>query len=296
MKKFEKIDIYQRVTDKILSQLENDIIPWQKPWRTSNSAPRNLISNKQYRGINNFLLNNTSFNSPFWATYAQIRELGGNVKRGEKSELVVYWKLLKILNKKTGEEETIPMLKHFNVFNLEQCENIELTKNVIDYNLELSLLDKTPINKNEMAENIIAQYKNSPKIEFRGHAAYYSPSRDLVVIPEKSEFNGDSGYYNTLFHELSHSTGHTSRLNRGLEKNAAFGSHRYSKEELIAEISASFLLNICGLSPQLENSAAYVKSWLKVLKNDKKFFFEAASKAQKSADYILGSYGAEELE
>jgi antirestriction protein ArdC len=269
--------IYEQVTDRIIDLLEKGTVPWRKPWTVHTGLPRNLITKKPYRGINTFLLHAMKYESPFWLTYRQAVELGGHVRKGEKSCPVVFWKRLEFENAETGEKERIPLLRFYYVFNVAQCEGLKDAP---------ALTVETPSSK---PEEIIAAMPQRPEIKHGLAAAFYSPSADTVSIPARTRFENDNGYFDTLFHELVHSTGHTSRLNRStLTESAGFGSNPYCKEELVAEMGAAFLCGLAGIGETvLENSAAYVQNWLKQLQNDKTLIVQAAAQAQKAADFIL---------
>jgi len=282
--------VYEIITNKIMELLQQGEIPWRKPWKSSGTA-RNFISKKPYRGINRFLLNCSPYSSPYWLTYKQCTEKDGFIRKGEKSQLVIFWKWLDPKNQAnaedTGTEELspttgkIPLLRYFNVFNLEQTEGIPHppAENTIN-----------PFTQIERAEFIIDNMQCRPDITHQGDRAAYSPMFDKVTMPARETFHSSEGYYSTIFHELVHSTGHQGRLGRkGILEPSYFGSHLYSQEELVAEFGASML---CAASfieqATLENSAAYIQGWLKVLKGDKKLAIIAAGQAQKAADYILG--------
>jgi antirestriction protein ArdC len=271
------MNVYEIVTDKIIKQLENGVAPWRKPWRTE--MPINLVSQKEYRGLNVFLLGSQGYGSKYWLTYNQAAKLGGNVKRGEKSSLVTFWNIGdEKLNPKTGKLSKPFLLRYYNVFNLEQTEGIETeapsTPRVADI---------------EQCEQIVVKMPNAPRRE-QSDRAWYRPSSDTVGMPAKDLFAGSEAYYATLFHELTHSTGHTSRVGRdGIEHLNEFGSESYSKEELVAEMGSALLCGVTGISPAvIENSAAYLKSWITRLRGDSRLLLSAASQAQKASDYILG--------
>lgn len=253
-------------------------MPWRKPWTVQTGLPRNLISKKPYRGINTFLLHAMHYESPFWLTYRQAMELGGHVRKGEKSCPVIFWKQLEHEDKQTGEKEKIPMMRFYFVFNVAQCEGLKNAP---------APVTETPTSA---PEEIIAAMPQRPEIKHGMTAAFYSPSADTVSMPDRARFEKDAGYFGTLFHELVHSTGHASRLNRPtLTESAGFGSNPYCKEELIAEMGAAFLCGHAGIGETiLENSAAYVQNWLEQLQNDKKLIVQAAGQAQRAADFILG--------
>lgn len=276
-------NVYQAVTDKIIEQLENGVVPWHKPWNGLTNGAFNRVSKKQYSLLNQMLLKHDGE----YATFKQWNELGGKIKKGEKAEIVVFWKMIKVKDTDSyGDEveKTIPILKHFNVFHISQVEGVKpiaTEENVHE-----------PI---EEAERVISDYVSREGIELNevvGNEAYYSPMTDRIVVPAKKQYEDINEYYSTAYHEMVHSTGNSKRLNRFDEETtiAPFGSEDYSKEELVAEIGASFLMSHVGIDTEetLGNSAAYINSWLNVLKGDNKFIVSAASRAEKAAKYILG--------
>ena len=277
--------VYEIVTEQIINKLEQGTVPWHQPW-IGGQEPMNLISKKPYRGINSFLLACAGYVSPYWVSYKQAQDLGGNVKKGEKSTLVVFWKPI---NVKTNDEEitekTIPFLRYYRVFNIEQCENIDIKKIPISDARQ----NFQPL---EQCEIVINGMPNKPTIQYREQQAYYHPNNDFVNMPRQDTFKNDETYYSTLFHELTHATGHKSRLDRHQKNKCShhFGSQDYSKEELVAEMGAAFLCGHCQIENKtIDNSAAYIGSWLKRLKDDVKLVVLAAAQAQKAADYILGA-------
>jgi antirestriction protein ArdC len=278
------MNVYDVINSRIMELLEQGTIPWKKPWNAQTNYPKNLISGKKYQGVNVFMLACSEFSSPYWMTFKQCQDKGGHVIKGSKSTPVIFWKWLDRKDAPIeGENSTngkIPMLRFYSVFNIEQTEGItpppaEETHNIFD-----------PITK---AEQIIAAMPLKPDIRFEGNRAYYSPSLDYVQLPQQHTFDTIEHYYDTLFHELSHSTGHANRLGRkGVTETSYFGSHEYSREELVAQMGASFLSGHCGIeATTLENSAAYIQGWLKALKNDKTLLVQAAGQAQKVSDFIL---------
>ena len=275
-------NVYEIITEKIISQLEQGTAPWRKPWRTE--MPMNLISGKEYRGINPFLLGPLGYGSRFWLPYNQAAKLGGNVRRGEKSSIVTFWNIGQektLIDSNGNERKSKPiLLKYYNVFNVEQCEGLESLR------LGNSTLRVADI---EACERIISEMPNRPMLAQHAQASY-RPSTDTVSMPARTAFDHIENYYSTLFHELAHSTGHPSRVGRdGIEKVELFGSESYSREELIAELGAAMLCGITGIEPAtIQNSASYLQSWIKVLKGDAKLIVQAASAAQKAADFILG--------
>jgi len=284
------MDIYQTVTDRIVGLLERGTIPWRKNWSAGSGMPRNLISKKEYRGVNIFILSASSYSSPYWLTYKQATDLGGFVRKGERSTPVIFWKML---DKHDQDDDSkgngkIPMLKYYSLFSAEQCEGIPIPPAP-----EETVNPFTPIEK---AEQIIKGYRNPPSIHYGGNRAFYRPSEDRVQMPHEHTFNTSEDFYAVLAHELSHSTGAKHRLARKevIERNE-FGSEDYSLEEITSELSSSMLCAVAGISNEtIEMSASYIKGWLSVLKQDKKAIVVAAARAQASADHILGKTFTEE--
>ncbi len=261
------MDTYAIVTEKIINLLEQGIVPWRRPW-SATGLPRNLVSNKGYRGVNLFLLSATKYVSPFWLTMKQANELGGSVRKGEHSQIVVFWKVDQIANAgtETGLESDEAdeksrrrfVLRYYRVFNLEQCE---LPQAVLDKLPKIATHEHDPI---EAAERIIAGMPNPPEIQYAGSKAFYSLLTDRITLPPRELFTSTEEIYACLFHEESHATGAPKRLNRkSIIEAAPFGSPTYSFEELVAECSAAFLCAEAGISPAvLENQAAYIQGWL----------------------------------
>jgi antirestriction protein ArdC len=281
------------INNRIVELLESGTVPWRKTWNALSNQPRNLISKKEYRGINVWILASSPFTSQYWMTYKQAADKGGHVIKGSKSTPVVFWKWI---DRKEGDgadsEETngkgkIPMLRLYNLFNLEQIEGIEPPPATEVINTF------TPI---ETAQRIIAGMPYRPEIKHGGNSASYSPMLDYVKLPVPEAFESSEEYFCCCYHELIHSTGHAKRVGRkGILEPSYFGSHEYSKEELVAEMGAAFLCGHAGIEQKvLENSAAYIRGWLKALKNDKTLLVHAAAQAQKASDYILNGKGGEE--
>ena len=278
-----KFNIYEEITNRIIEQLENNIIPWHKPWSGVANGAYNRVSKKPYSLLNQMLLKHDGE----YATYKQWSDLGGKVKKGEKSEIVVFWKIVQVEEAKDGkiEKKSIPLLKYINVFHVSQVDGVE-PKNI-------KPIDHEPIKEAEKIKSGYVERENIVIEEIVTNEAYYSPMMDYIQVPCKEQFNDIMEFYSTLFHEMVHSTGHKDRLGRldtGV-KLASFGSEEYSKEELIAEIGSAFLMNHIGIeTPKtFKNSAAYIQSWLKVLRNDNRFIVSASSKAEKAMKYILGN-------
>lgn len=270
-----KFDIYQMVTDRIIEKLEKGTVPWRKPFQSAQAV--NWKTQKPYRGINTLLLEPGEY-----ATFKQIKEAGGKVKNGEKAQPVIFWKWLEVDDEESETfKKKIPFMRYYNVFEINtQVEGLKSKRK------ELKEYQHNPIKE---AEKIIEGYQEPRYTNYRG-SAYYRPADDIVNVPPMSDFEKIHDYYATMFHEIIHSTGHATRLNReGITAVATFGSETYSQEELVAEIGASMLCSITGIwNKTIENNAAYIQSWLRVLKNDKTFIVKASQKAQKAIDYILG--------
>lgn len=277
--------VYEMITDRIIAQLEEGIIPWQKPWTGVMSGAYNRISKKPYSLLNQMML----LHDGEYASFKQWQDLGGHVKKGAKSEIIVFWKVLPVEEtKEDGSKvrKNIPYLRYINVFHISQVEGVEPLRRE-------ELKETEPI---EEAENLLKDYINREGIELIQEAsnkAYYSPDMDLIHLPLMEQFQNAEEYYSTAFHESVHSTMKECRCNREQDrkgKNVAFGSQDYSKEELVAEIGSANILNQLGIetAKSFKNSTAYIQSWLKVLKNDVRFIVSASSKAEKAVKYILG--------
>jgi antirestriction protein ArdC len=285
-----KMDIYAIVTEKIINLLESGVVPWRRPW-TSTGLPRNLVSKKPYRGVNFFLLSASKYVSPFWLTIRQANELGGHVRKGEESTVVVFWKVdddkqstEDLDNEETGGKTRRRfLLRYYRVFNLEQCE---LPQRVLDKLPKTEAHEHDPI---ETAERIIADMPNRPEIQYTGSKAFYSSITDRITLPPRELFTSAEEFYATALHEAVHSSGSEKRLAReGICETAPFGSPVYSKEELVAEFGAAYLCAEAGISNEvIHNQASYVAGWLKKLRDDRKLLIHAAAQAQRAADYIL---------
>ena len=289
------IDVYQIVTDRIISMLEQGEIPWERPWTGAGNLAIKRASGKPYSLINQILLGNPGE----YLSFNECKKLGGKIKKGAKAKIVVFWKMLdKPVEGKDGNPvvkadgsikvRSIPYLKYMNVFHIDDCEGIE------PKHYEESLRDFNPIEK---AEEVIAGYVQRSGItmeHIKQGRAYYSPTDDKVVLPIKEQFTSEAGYYGTAFHELTHSTGHNSRLDRIVEGSFSFGDETYSKEELVAEIGSASILNILGIETDdsIRNNAAYIQSWIRALRNDKRLIVSAATKASKAVDLIVPGFAA----
>mgnify|MGYP002558023421 FL=1 len=279
------INVYELVTNRIIEQLENNIVPWEKQWSGTLDGAFNRVSKKPYSILNQMLL---KYNGEY-ATFKQWQELGGHIRKAEKSEIIVFWKMYPIKEKQDDGTEiikTIPLLKYINVFHISQVDGVEPLKQKVTHDIE-------PIEK---AEKILNDYWNRENITIehvKGDKAFYSPMFDKIQLPLFEQFKQSEEYYSTAFHESVHSTMKTSRCNRQEDRKGkvvSFGSEEYSKEELVAEVGSAQLMNIVGIetTKSFRNSTAYIQSWLKVLRNDNKFIVSASSKAEKAVNYILG--------
>jgi len=293
----DKLDVYSKVTNKIISDLEHGNLTWLHPWQSGH--PAGYISRplraggKAYRGVNILMLwasaMECGFNSPLWMTYKQAFELGGQVRKGEKGSLVVYADTFT----KSGTDDngvdvetTIPFMKGYTVFNSEQVDGLPTH----------FYASAVPINKDIHRTESTEQFftATGATIKHGGNQAFYSPTQDTVQMPEFHTFRDAESYYATLAHEMTHWTRHESRLNRDFGRKR-FGDAGYAMEELVAEIGAAFLSADLGITPETrEDHAAYIASWLKVLKDDKRAIFTAASHAQKATDH-LHSYQVREV-
>jgi antirestriction protein ArdC len=284
-------DIYEAITARFIEQLERGTVPRQRPWLSA----QNIVSQKPYRGINSLLLGSAPFGSPFWVSFKQALDLGGHVKKGEKSMPVIYYKFLEkrdadgnLAIRADGTPARVPFIRWSNVFNLEQTEGIEPPA------LTVAQSSQPPCEK---AAAMVAEARLCP-IHHVGFAAFYSPERDVIQMPASGTFRTQEDYYHTLFHEMTHATGHGSRLDReGVTQPVKFGSDRYSKEELIAELGAAFLSNEAGIlnEVQFQNSAAYLASWIRKLENDPRLIVSAAAQGQRASDFIRGIQHAENV-
>jgi len=278
----KNFDIYEMVTNLIIERLEAGVVPWQMPWKTAGGFPRNLVSQKAYRGINFWYLLSLGFERPWFLTYNQTKDLGGKIKLGSKSYIVTFWKMLEV-KQKDGSVDEIPYLRYYRVFNIDNVEGIDFSKipALQSYDHEFD-----PI---AACEELVERWDDAPEIVTGKDRACYIPSLDRIEIPSPRTFYKDEEYYSVLFHESVHAVGNPKRLNRH-EKfpNLQFSDHGYSLEELVAEMGAAYLCGICNIeNATIDNSAAYIQSWLRQLKNGKKFVIQAASYAQHAVDYIL---------
>lgn len=297
-----KNQVYQIITDRIIDMLKKGVAPWHQPWKVTClgnecGAFFNLKSKKPYRGVNVLLLSGNPYTSPFFVTFKQAKEMGGSVRPGEKGFPVTFWKRIDIEEDVDGDKvkKTIPFLRYYTVFNVEQCDGLE-AKLPKTEKREATEEEKEQIKSEALneADNIVESMPKRPDIFHGGNRACYMPMLDRVQMPEPKAFKDLEHYYSTLFHELVHSTGHPCRLHRkGVEGAQGdwtpFGSPDYAKEELVAEMGAAFLCGHLGIENHtINDSASYLQSWASKLEEDPKLFVFAASAAQKAADFILG--------
>jgi antirestriction protein ArdC len=276
-------DVYQIITGKIIEQLEQGTVPWQKSWAGA-GMPQNLLTKKPYRGINTFLLASLNYETNLFLTFDQAKSINASIRKGEHSHIVVFWKWPERKKEETQEEKERkrkPMLRYYRVFNIAQCDNIP--EKYIP--LKVEGREHRPI---DVCEEIIHFMPNRPDIVNKEAQPFYHVVKDFINMPFKDSFINPESYYDTLFHELIHSTGHVSRLDRKELMDIEKGEEGFSLEELTAEIGACFLNSHAGIdTPVFSNNVAYIKGWLKRLNNDKRFIFFASSKAQRAVDYIL---------
>jgi antirestriction protein ArdC len=279
-----KLDAYQVITNRILEKMEGGQIPWHKPWH-SLGQPRNFLTGHVYTGINSFLLNFLSEGLPLFVTFRQAQKLGGNIRKGAKGFPIIFFNVIEKKKKggKPDEVERIPFATYSTVFNVADVEGAHLIMpEAVTGNFE-------PL---EAAEAIVTSWADRPAIKHLDQRAYYVPAQDYVNMPIFSSFTSAEGYHKTLFHELTHATGHAQRLNRpDLANNMATkGAAGYAREELTAEMGAAFLCGAAGMNPAAtdDNTVAYLQFWLGMLKADPKLLVQAASHAQKAANLILG--------
>jgi antirestriction protein ArdC len=287
-----RTDVYQKVTDRIVAELEKGVRPWLKPWNADHAAARIVrplrANGVPYQGINVLMLWSDAvekgYASPTWMTFKQTLELNANVRKGEHGSLVVYADKIrrKETDSDTGEdtEREIPFMKGYTVFNVEQIEGLPE-----QYYVKPAPRTET-VQRIERAESFFAATRAD--VRHGGTAACYAVSQDLVRMPHIESFRDAESYYATLAHEVTHWTRHPSRLNRDFGRKR-FGDEGYAMEELVAELGSAFLAADLELTPEVrEDHAAYIGSWIKVLKDDKRAIFTAASHAQRAADYLHG--------
>ena len=301
--------VYEQVTRKITELLEQGVVPWQKPWQAHVGPPRNGVSGRFYRGLNIFMLSLAGFDSPWWFTPRQVNDLDGHIVKGERVSWVSFFKpwLPKgehgeatedVAGDREGFTRRRPaiIVRAYRVVNVDQC-----TGPGIDRFREKHPVERPGNKDNDPiagCEEIVVGMPNPPAIRHGGNRACYWPGIDQISMPKRETFVSSEAYYSTVFHELTHSTGHPDRLNRKtLVAGAPFRSPVYTREELVAEMGAAFLCATAGIQdPTIKNSASYLQGWLKYLSSDPKALLVAGAQAQKAADFVLGHAGVEEVE
>jgi len=283
--------IYESITNRILKQLENGVIPWRKTWSTG--LPKSLTTGKEYRGVNLLVLGCAQYTSRYWITYREALRLGGYVRKGEHATPVIYWKWrtpaeLERLQQKTGKDNLAPCVPFTSVvFNLEQVDGVERPN------------DDLPLDRSAriaLADSMLEVMPDKPEIVHTVTSQpAYCPATDRITLPHLSQFESADAYYGTLYHELIHATGAPRRLNR-FQDAQRDEPEKYSMEELVAEFGAAFLCGFAGLqNPAREaQEASYIEGWARVLKKDNRLIVHAASAAQRAADYIRGKTFARE--
>jgi len=279
-------EVIERVTAEALRQLRSGRAPWHRPWTGGVAMPTSLASGKAYRGVNAILLAaaGMQFEGPsLWLTYKQAEALGAQVRKGSKGTPVVFWKFLEV--EKDGEKQRIPLLKTFTVFHVSQVDDLTIPAKYTG--------ERTPVEVLPAVQAILDGYEGGPvvrHVDGEGRA-YYTPNTDVVTLPAVDQFESPEGYAETLLHELTHSTGHSSRLARfGAEDGPAhFGSPIYAKEELVAELGAWMLAAHAGVDLKVEQAGTYIAGWLTALTDQPEMLVQAAGKAQHAVDRILGT-------
>jgi len=284
--------LYDVVTNRIIAALEAGTVPWRKPWDPTTGFPRSTSTKSPYHGINVLLLGGAAmehgYESPWWGTFNNLKAHGGSVRKGAKTEIVVFWKRLIVDDKNNpGEKRIVPMLRYFRVLNVEQCDWPDGLPPRFQPEPQR---EHEPI---EACQALIDGYITNgpgPKASFGSDRACYIPALDRIEMPALAQFHSPEAYYGTFFHEMVHSTGHASRLKRdGVVSPSGFGSHDYSKEELVAEMGAAMLCAIAGIDdPTIDQSAAYIANWLSALRNDRKLLIAAGGQATRAVDVVRG--------
>src|SRR5437660_7590680 len=288
-----KRDVCAEVSARIVAELERGAAPWVKPWSATpgQNVPQNAVSNRPYSGCNIILLwlaRNQGWTTPRFLTFKQAAEAGGHVRKGEQGTKVYFVKQLQVKDGDGDEAESrlIPMLREYTVFNVDQCDGLPDS-----IRAGKPMRTRNPDTRDELAD----EFLRSTGADIReGHGeAYYAPGHDYISMPAFEAFKGADHFYNVAFHELTHWTGHRSRLDRDLKKR--FDSRAYAAEELVAELGAAFLSAEFSFDGDVRN-AGYIASWIDLLKSDKRAFFTACSRASQAADYLRGLALAEPAE
>lgn len=281
----QRIDVHEIVNNRIIELLEQGIVPWRQNW-SERGLPRNLISKKVYRGINIFLLNALEYKENWFLTYKQAKELGASIGKGENAHKVIYWKWQDENEELTNEHKKRPSLRYYLVYNIDQIENIPP-----------EFIPESDIRHNDVignCEKIIAEMPRSLEISVEDDMPYYHVGYDYINMPPLEFFQSNEEYYQAVFHEMIHATGHERRLNRQelMRLNDTF-NYKYSVEELVAEMGTCYLKAVTGLSLDLKGNTAYIDNWLKFIRENKRALVYAGTQTQKAVDYILNVHHAE---
>lgn len=285
------MNVYETVTTRILSQLDQGVVPWRKTWK--NGLPKSLSTGKEYRGLNLLVLGTTEYSSRYWLTYRQAEHLGGHVRQGEHATTVVYWKWrtaqeLERRRQQTGRDHPAPCHPFTaSVFNLDQVEGIARPEDDV----------LNPANRRlEIAEQMMEVMPDKPEIiHTLTSQPAYCPALDQITLPHLSQFENAEHFYCVLWHELCHATGHPKRLHR-FDDAQRDQPEKYSFEELVAEFGAAFLCGFAGIENRHTEAlqASYIEGWSTVLRKDQRLLLRAASAAQRAVDYIRGKIPAAE--
>ena len=297
-----RVTVYERVTQQVIELLSQGVVPWQKGWDAHVGPPRNGVSGRHYRGFNVFVLSLAGFESPYWFTPRQVNGLDAHIRKGERVRWVQFFKPWAPAKGSGGDEEEAArrkgylIVRAYRLVNLDQCAGPGMER------FRDAHREDEPVRHDNAriaaCENIVDGMPGRPALRFGGNRACYRLHSDAVELPRLDAFVSSEEFYSTVFHELTHSTGHPDRLNRKtLVDGTPFRSPTYSREELVAEMGAAFLCATAGIAdPTLQNSAAYIDGWLACLRSDPKALIVAGAQAQKAADYVLGWAGVEEAE
>ena len=282
-------DLYSEVTARIVAKMESGVMPWAKSWNAGTAIPMNAITNRPYSGINVlvfWLSAEKGYARPRYLTFKQALAVGGNVRKGEHGTKIYFFKQLHVADKNDADKQkTIPMLREYTVFNVDQCDNLP----------DKVRLGEIGVRNADSRETLADEFITATNADFREGAGRpcYVPSQDFITVPSFADFHSMPDYYAAAFHELTHWTGHKTRLDRDLK--GRFDQDAYAAEELIAELGAAFLCAEFGFDNTADSHASYLANWLALLKADKRAIFTAASKAQAAADYLRGLAMAEPL-
>lgn len=304
-----KMSTPELILQRITEQLEQGTVPWRKPWTANQAAfgsGLNIVSHKPYNGINRLLTSLQGFQSRYWGSFAQWSDVGGHVRKGERGTPIVFWSVVdrknsqssnassKPTNPRNPKDDKLFILKHSTIFNLDQIDGVDSLKKIESEASQRPVAAFAPIDAAQRLLDAYLARDGHLTMRHGASSASYLPMKDTILMPGGADFTESAEYYSTAFHELIHSTGHIDRLARdGVVHFDRFGSHQYSKEELIAELGSAFLCGHVGISPAvLANQAAYIASWLQVLKNNSpRLIIDAASAAQKAAALVCPELG-----